>query len=303
MSEKTKYIIANFQKHLEEKNLRNLKIENWKNIFSKELSGLFTTRQYSINPNYLYRARPNLDCSGKPIIFFKNASDLWAPPRSKTKKQNRCNIKGQSLLYCSTCPTTTIFEVKPASGTELTIIKYKTNSKIGYLAAVGVKEIMTIGADFYEIFNSHFDNSSEETRILDDILSDVFKSKTQNTDLFPIYNLTNAITQIFLNNQKADSIPQSLKASKFVGLIYPSVETEVVLGANIVMTPKNVKNKLIANVAFKYQIIKQYDEHFYEILLSHQTKKIYPNGELAWELKQDPKAEYITDLHSVNHIF
>ena len=68
-----------------------------------------------------------------------------------------------------------------------------------------------------------------------------------------------------------------------------------------VMEPKDVENKLRPNIAYKYKIINRHDQHFYEILLTHRTKKIYPNGEMIWEINHDCKIEYITDLPRQNN--
>lgn len=301
MRDKLISIIDNFKRYFEESNFKTLTVMDWKNIFSKELSHIFSTRPYSIDPKWLYRARLNFDCDKRPIDFFKNTSALWAPPRKKIKQQGRCNTAGQSLLYCSSNPTTTLFETKPETGTEITVMEYKLLGEIGQVGVVGVKDVMTIGEDYKNIFSNHFQNSTEETMLLDDILSGVFKSKTENIKAYPIYNLTNAVTKIFLHNQKNDLIPQHLIPPKSIGLIYPSVETIITLGINIVMEPREVKNKLKPNIAYKYKIIKRHDLHFYEILLTHRTKKIYPNGEMAWELKRDNQTEYITDLPRQNN--
>ncbi len=295
MTDKTAPQIDKFKKYFEEKSLKTLTVANWKKIFSEELSKNFSTQTYSIAWKCLYRARPNFDCDKKPVDFFTNSTELWAPPRKKIKRQGRCNIIGQSLLYCSSNPLTTLFETKPNTGTEITIMEYKLAVEIGPICVVGVNDIIKIGDNHKKIFGNHFNNSTKESILLDDMISCVFKSKTENSETFPIYNLTNAVTQIFLHNNKNDFIPKYLIPPKTIGLIYPSVETVAVLGANIVMEPRKVKNKLKPNIAYKYKIIKRYDQHCYEIQLTHRTKKIYPNGEMVWELNQDSKVEYITD--------
>src|SRR4051794_27117252 len=121
-----KNIIEIFNNYFQDRNLKTLSVNNWKNIFSQELSQVFTTRPYTINPDWLYRARLNIGINNSPIDFFTNTTDLWAPPHEKVKAQGRCNTAGQSLLFCSSCPTTTIFELKPETGSQLTIMEYKT---------------------------------------------------------------------------------------------------------------------------------------------------------------------------------
>lgn len=209
---KTKdYILNNLKNHLIDDNLKNLSVKNWKEIFSKELSNIFNTKTYGFNPEFVYRSRINLDKESNHINFFNNTKDLWAIPPKKAKNQGRCNLAGQSLLYCSSVPMTTIFELKPKTGESITILEYKTNGEIGPLGIVGVNDILNISEDYKRIFSNHFKNNSEESILLDNILSNIFKTKSDNTINFPIYNLTNAITQIFLNKQP---INKSIKKNK-----------------------------------------------------------------------------------------
>lgn len=302
MSERVKTIINNFKGHLQEENLRKLTTQDWKSIFSKELSFVFSTRPYMLDPKYLYRARPNIN-DGKKVDFFEHTSDLWATPR-KITTQGRCHTKGQSMLYCSTCSTTTLFEIKPDTGSEITIIEYQSLGEIGLLGVVGANEVISVGEDYKKLFGSHFENSSEEAILIDEILSGIFKLKPPAKKDFPIYNLTNALIQIFMNNQKIKALPSKLIPSKMIGLIYPSVETHKVLGVNIAMEPMSVKNVLKPIRAFKWSIIKKHDEHRYEIKLTHQTSKIWPNGEMRWGIVIDSKVEFLTDLepHLKKHV-
>lgn len=295
MSERVEQIINNFKAHLQEDNLKQLTTQAWKAILSKELAFIFTTRPYKLDPKFLYRARPNFD-NGKKVDFFYHTSELWAPPKNKIKSQGRCNMSGQSILYCSSCSTTTLFEIKPDAGAEVTIIEYQTIGDLSPLSVVGVKEVMSVGDDFLNIFGNHFEASFEETIITDNILSAIFKSRTPDTINYPIYNLTNAIMQIFLHHQKIEGIPDNLIPPKNIGLIYPSVETHKVLGINIAVEPNAVKSLLKPIQAYRWSIIKKHDEHHYEIKLTHRTNKIFPNGEMKWRVVIDSNVEYITDL-------
>ncbi len=287
-------ILNNFKNHLIEDNLKNLSVKNWKEIFSKELSNIFNTKTYGFNPVFVYRSRINLDKENNQIEFFNNTKDLWAIPAKKAKNQGRCNLAGQSLLYCSSVPMTTIFELKPKTGESITILEYKTNGEIGPLGIIGINEILNISEDYKKIFINHFKNNSEESVLLDDILSNIFKTKSDNTINFPIYNLTNAITQIFLNKQPNNKSIKKLSAPSSIGLIYPSVESKKILGVNLVLKPNSIK--LEPCKAYKYKIIKCHDEHHFDLILTHQTNKIYSNGQMTWTKKDDSQIEFLTDL-------
>lgn len=292
----TSPIIENFRKHLSPENVRSLSVSDWKEIISSELSQTFSTRTYSLNPVYLYRARLNIDSKGKAIDFFDNAKDLWAPPYKKVKNQGRCNMPSQNRLYCSTNPTTTLFELSPETGVEMTVIEYKCVDEIRNLAIIGVNEVVSINDDFRRIFGNHFNGRNKETILLDEILSLIFRGKTQNAKTFPIYNLTNAITQIFFNKQTQRSAFGHPLPPTNIGLIYPSVETSIPLGANLVLDPFLSKEHLKPNIAYKYKIMHKHSADYFDIMLTHRTSKIYPNGQIVWQRCFDPQIEHITHL-------
>lgn len=294
MSKEKSLIIEQFKNKLTPENVRNFGVREWKEFFSGEMSNFFVTRTYFFKPEYLYRARLNLDSNGNPVDFFDNISELWAPPYKKIKKQGRCNMPGQSRLYCSTSPATTLFELSPDTGLENTVIQYKCVDELKNLAIIGANEIMSINEKFHEIFGNHFKGRKEEIILIDDLLSLIFRGK--NTEAFPIYNLTNAITQIFLNKQTGASPFGNPLPPTNIGLIYPSVETSMPLGANLVLDPLAAKNCLKPNIAYKYKILHKHSTDFFDILQTHKTRRIYPNGQMIWERCYDTKIEYITHL-------
>jgi hypothetical protein len=265
-------------------------IEEWVKILSEGLSMKYSTIPYSINPGFLYRARSNWDNNNKSVIdIFTNSDDLWAPLPNNIHKQGRCNNIGQSLLYCCVHdPTITLFELSPEENTEMTVMEYEVKGNIGPLGVLGIKEISLLGDDFKKIFGNHFDKLPQASNELDDFLSSVFNIRDNE-----IYNLTNAITRIFLSDQKADIIPNFIKPPKSIGFGYKSVASDIG-GMNIALEPDEVKDVLIPNIAYKCKIIKRYDQHCYSIQWTHQTNKI-ENGKLFWESKVR-EVEHITDI-------
>lgn len=277
-----------------DKNIKTLSIQDWKNLLSTELAFVFTTKTYDVNPNYLYRARSNIDGNNKPIDLFKNVDELWAPPSKFINRDGRCNIKGQSILYCATSPTTTLFEIKPNYGEDVTIIDYDVIQKIKNLSVIGYKEIILIDDYYKAIFGEHLINSTRDSIILDGLLSAIFKSS--HSKEYPIYNLTNAIFQIFTDEPQNDLVPDLLKLPKCNGLIYPSIATDKLLGINIAMDPDAVKEILRPYAAYKLKVKDKLDEHHYIIARTHVTENINALGEMSWIELDVPIVEQITDL-------
>lgn len=242
----------------------------------------------------MYRARPNKDSNGNPIEFFNDLTDLWAPPAKCISKDGRCNVAGQSTLYCSTSITTTLFEVRPNTNEELTFIEFEVQDQIKNLAIVGCKEIMGLGGAWAEIFGGHFNGSSKEAEELDDALSKIYRMYHKAD--YPIYNITNAVFQMFMITPEAGSLPKGVIAERFNGLIYPSLATNQLLGINIAMDPEAVKPLLKPMNCFKYKVIEKIDDNRYRIILTHRSSAISSNGEITWIEQPNPRIESVTDL-------
>jgi len=295
MNEETNTILINFRNLLKDGNYSQLTVYEWVNIVSKEMLSNYSTTPYHINPYYLYRARVNVN-ETKKVDFFENANELWAPPNEKVKQQGRCNSRGQSILYCSTSELTSLFEIKPENNAEVTIIEYESICDIGLLGVIGVNELIDVGADYKTLFGGHHKHSSPKALLLDEVFSEIFKSRDKNSESFPIYNLTNAIFQIFLTNTKTDLLPPHAIAPHFKGIVYPSVTTRKPLGMNMALYQNEVKEILKPSIVYKYKILQKYDEHRYTIILTHKTIAIGKNGELYWEEIQNSIVENVTDI-------
>lgn len=284
-----------------DKNIKSLSLHlnDWKILFSSNLSSKYTTISYNINLQFLYRARPNFDCNNKPIDFFNHVNELWAPPAKKVIWDGRCNVKGQSTLYCATSPTTTLFEVRPNVGDEITFMDYDMQEKIENIGIVGCKEITKLGDDYKSIFGQHYIESSTYSEDIDDILSNIFKAK--HTEQYPIYDLTNAIFQIFTDEQKNNIVPEVMRIPKFNGLIYPSIATDKLLGVNIAMDPNAAQKVLKPFRAYKCKVLQKHGEHKYQTIQTHETNNIDINGNMTWVKLDYPKIEYITDLPLTNN--
>lgn len=175
-------------------------------------------------------------------------------------------------------------------------MEYIVSDTIGPLSIVGVKDIIPVRESYKSIFSKHFLNKESKLIVLDDMLSKIFTFNRANIECLPIYNLTNALTQIFLNNQKVKNISPKFIAFQNIGLMYPSVVTSKKMGINLVIDPKIASEVLNPNIGYRYRIIEKEDEHNYKIQLTHKTSRIFNNGEMKWSYLPDSEVEYITDL-------
>ncbi len=289
-------ILLNFQESIKDEKYKKLTVEDWVNIISKEMSLNYITTPYNLDPKVLFRARINVDRDGNKIDFFTNTSELWAPADQDVEKQGRCNTKGQSLLYCSSSLLTTLYEVRPKPDYDITIIEYKSVGEIGLLGILGVASLIPVSADYKKIFHKHHQHMTEKALLLDNHFAEIFKSKDENSEEFPIYNVTNALSQIFLTNTKTDLFPPHVVSPSFKGLVYPSVSTRKALGMNMAFYPNEVKNALKPFRAYKYKILEKYNEHKYAVVATHFTTGISDNGTFSWVENPKCRVEITNDL-------
>lgn len=292
MTEQRSEILTYFRKFITDENILKYGVEDWKSLFSKLLANRYSRKIYYFNPELLYRARLNIDKMNQKIPFFYKTNDLWAPPFKMVKKQGRCNTIGQSLLYCSTHPVTTLFELSPSEDTEVTLIQYKCKSEISPLGIIGADEISLINDKYNKIFGNHLYKKDKKSVDIEYILSLLFRMKSTDEKQITIYNLTNAITQIFLSKEPI-KVPDK-KSYANIGLIYPSVETFEPLGVNLALNNALSKPILVPAVAYKFIVLRKHGEDFYDIMFTHKTSRIYENGEMKWEKLNNTHVEHIT---------
>jgi hypothetical protein len=296
MDNDTNSILLNFRESIKDERYNKLRVEDWVNLISKEMSLNYITTPYNLDPKILFRARLNIDKDGNKIDFFNTTSELWAPSDEDVKRQGRCNTKGQSLLYCSSNLLTTFYEVRPIPNYDISIIEYKSVGEIGLLGILGVKSLIPVSNDFRAVFENHHKHMTEKALFLDNHFADIFKSNEENSDEFPIYNLTNALSQIFLTNTKTDLLPPHVIAPSFKGLVYPSVLTRKPLGMNMAFYPAEVKEALKPYRAYKYKVLEKYDEYRYAIVGTHYTNEIREDGILNWVENRKCTIEITDDL-------
>lgn len=289
-------ILLNFQESIKDSKYNKLSVEEWVDIISKEMSLNYITTPYNLDPKVLFRARVNVDKDGNKIDFFTKTSELWAPTDQDVTKQGRCNPIGQSLLYCSSSLLTALYEVRPKPNQDITIIEYESVGEIGLLGILGVNSLIPVSSDYEKIFKEHHEHMTEKALLLDNHFAEIFKSKDENSNEFPIYNLTNALSKIFLTNTKTDLFPPHTISPSFKGLVYPSVATRKALGMNMAFYPNEVKGALKALRAYKYKILEKYSEHKYAVVGTHYTNDISDNGIFSWVENPKCRVEITNDL-------
>lgn len=186
------------------------------NYISKITIGItFATLNFS--NGFLYRGRPN-ECEE----LFKNTKELWFPPLN-CMKCNRFNDDKTQMLYVAESKSTVIEEVKPKSGTFLTLITYAPISQlnlfpIGILP--GITKTQLFDSKYWQdlIINkiNIYNNNLSYLRIDETINNFLYKYVTkENKDNDPKeYRFTNMYGKHFLKGP-------------IDGILYPSVSRKL----------------------------------------------------------------------------
>lgn len=231
----------------------------------------------------MYRARLNFDCNKNPIELFKHTDDLWAPPIECVKYDGRCNLRNESILYCSISRQGAIYEVKPRLGDFVSIIKYSLAEEINPFALVGFKRIVSYNSSYTTAFRDHFKDVDNKIISLDEYLAEVFLR--DHSDDVPIYNLTNAVFQTYtyrpINNY-----------SQIKGILYPSVQSDEL---NFAFIPELVRSLFKPYWVELFQVIAEDDSKFV-VEKTYQTDVLNKEGELVWNKYPHP---YIVNIDKV----
>lgn len=269
--------------------LKSADTETLKKKFSESLSGVFSTTHYKVNPQYLYRGRPNWDNKlNNTIDFFNNITELWAPPESSDLKQGRCNNRGQSLFYCTQNATAILFELKCKPGDLFTIGVYKCLNDLKPMSIIGAHRISSIDPAHKTIFGNHYAGLNDIEKRIHDYLDSLF---IESDSIF--YNATNAITSILLN--KNTPVPGFTVPDDSHGLIYSSVATQLNT-YNIALEPEYAKTILEPVEFRRYKILECPSPNHFVLEVTHISNKINSDGTIEWVELSPTIIEKITDL-------
>ena len=264
------------------------------------LANRYSTKQYRIKPQYLFRARKNWDNKkDEPIPQFKNVKELWSPSPEKVEWFGRCNNKKESMLYLSDNNIVPFYEINAREGDVITMIQYEVPKEILLLSIMNPFDLSNRHPDYKRILKNHHFNSISTAKELDLILSSIFVlSEDKNDEEQNLYQVTNAISKILLFDS---SIHNSLKANlptRSNGLIYPSIEG-MSRGANYVLYPNYARTVLKELSLAKYIIDKRSDKEFIVRQIEHSVF-INNRGDIIW-FKNEGGLELVTNLCDFNN--
>ena len=263
-----------------------------RDIFGKAFSQQFSTTIYRFNPQVVARGRHNWDGkSNKEVELFLNVNELWAPPPGPYLSQGRCNAKGQSLFYCTNNAAIIFWELRCKVGSKLTIGVYQSKEDFKPLGIIGAKKIADIDEDHKRIFGGHYANITENGQKLHDMVEKFFTSKGSQ-----YYNITNAITSIFLHDNTSVPLPPGLTPpDNMTGVIYSTVAAGL-NDYNIAFQPEYAEKVLKPNKFFKYEVLEQPDPNKIVVKRTHESREIKPDGTIEWDQYRIPVIERMTDI-------
>lgn len=205
------------------------KVTYWKNYFLESYGTDFNYMTYQVRFDNLYRGRSFENGSLKKVQkTIKKTINMWCPPKCKCSKQ-RCNLKGDPLLYVSSHISSIPLELNCRRDNLLVIISYRQSDYLSPLAIIGWEELMKIPDGISELIKNHFKNKSKKVIEIDKKISKIFITHRRDPERFDIYNISIGLTNLFLK--------------KAIGIIYPSVATNH-KSFNIVLRPHLVKSIL-----------------------------------------------------------
>lgn len=225
----------------------SIKISKWKGYFEKKYGVNFLFMTYRFSFKSLYRGRC-FQSSDYTLSSVKNeiqtTKDILAPPKKWCKTQ-RCNIKGQPILYLSSHISSIPKELECKHGDFLVIAKFKQNKSLYPMAILGWEKLMRVESlSLREIIKDHFSDKSIKVKEIDNKISNIFIQTTENATN-KIYIITNAISQLFFRHN--------------IGIVYPSVDTPD-HSFNLALKPNKVKTVFSINTVNIYKCIS-YNEH------------------------------------------
>lgn len=266
--------------------------EEIKSIFGKAFNEQFSTTTYRFNTGAVYRGRPNWDGKlKKEVELFLHTDELWAPPPGDYLSQGRCNGKGQSLFYCTNNSSAILWELDCQPGNKLTIGLFENKEDFYPLGIIGAKKIAEIDNSHRDIFGNHYKNITSNGQRLHDMVEKFFTSKGSQ-----YYNVTNAITSIFLHDNTSVPLPSVMTTPEsMMGVIYSSVAAQLNV-YNIALQPEHSKQALKPVEYHKIVVEERPSPNHFVITYTHASREIKPDGTIEWEKLKSPKTEGITDI-------
>lgn len=270
-----------------------MSIHLWKHNLSKKFDEKLRITPYMFYIERLYRARAvskNFSLT-RALEEFDTEKKLWNPSPKKATKQ-RCNQNGQSVLYLSSSLRNLPLELKLSPNQLFCSTKFcpkiKQKQTLGPLGVIG-HETLVQQLPLRRLLSSYAENFTPDNIKIDNKIARIFAYK-KNSKGFDIYNVTNAITQIFFHKNKY----LSKKLDNLKGIIYPCVEWKFQV-FNIVLKSSFAKRELKIKEVKIYRYLEANENG--EVYLEELAKGSVFKSKIRWTICKSP--EFKKYLHEI----
>lgn len=235
--------------------MNNTNIENWREVIEIAYGHKYSFHRYLFDYEFIYRGRPFDDCDLDSVKRgVCQIGDMWCPPAKLATKQ-RCNRKGEPLLYLSSNKSTIPYELNTKLWDYIPIIEYKSVREIQPCAIIGFERLMKI-EKMKNIISNHYINKNDTIIQIDKTFGQLFSQK-KDCDLahykwfIEKYNLSK-ITEDFYDI--TIGISDFFLSKSVIGIVYPSVANNYE-AVNFALNPLVVKDFLVPISVNIYQFI------------------------------------------------
>lgn len=215
--------------------------------------GLYRARLHSIVDGYYACGKYNK---------FNFENEFWEAPAG-LPNLGRCNVKGESLFYCSPNYETAIVETRPFLNSYVSIASFYPKSGfllknnisgniVGFVGKQYLSRIKNI-KNLFEAPSTPW--IMEPYDDLDIFIDRLFHEKVKYGDEWK-YKISNAITKIFMSD-----IYENKNTIKIHGLVYPSI-VQNLNSYNFVFIPKYAKEQYYLKDIFTYKVQEETDDSY-----------------------------------------
>lgn len=225
----------------------------------------------------LHRARKHNHVEGKcyegGLYKFMCECEFWNPP-SVYATMGRCNAEGESLLYCATDFTTSVYECKPEIGDFVSVAFFNRKSFPSDSLQHSYSRVIPIGVDYLvnipilkKMFRNYdFNGRSDDFKRFDGWMDTLFY---QDIDESPIreqhYKLTTAIKNALMVNLQYGQVERVMH-----GILYSSIMRNH-KGFNLVLRPTHARTIFNLVRIRTYEVVGKSND---EIVLQHKRSGV-----------------------------
>ncbi len=243
-------------------------------------------------PEYLFRISiNNRILESNKLDFFTEIKYLLAPPIDKCN-YNRCNMKGEQVIYCATDELTAYWETKPEKGDVITISKFKAKPNATLNSAL---------IDYKRVKPKKYEYQYEEVfHILNEFFIEVFTMPIKRE---------NPINYIFSAILSSEQLFYPIYYDQIIeAIIYPSVQRKM-KGQNVALRNDLIFEKYNLIETTTRFIVEDYentDPHsndipFDDLIASITIKDFdFENGKIIYPIEFEDKFELFRYLQQLD---